>query len=186
MREGAYRRIGHMPTVPGARTSLFAPEMDRIFLAVRATPNEPAAVWVFTPNPSYAPNKRATFSAGEPGDPKTSARVVRITMQDADDVLRFVPDRVEVRKGEQIRFVIWNDGIYHHEFMLATPDENRKISDLTKKYPGMGRIGSNGIKVYSFGKGELLWRFTQKGEFEFASPVDDDYDDGMRGTIVVK
>ncbi len=168
------------------RVPRFVPELDRIFLAARATPNEPAAVWVLIPNPSYAEDKRTTFSAGEPSDPKASARVVKIIMQDAEDERRFVPDKIEVRRGEQIRFVIWNDGIYHHEFMLATSDENRKISGLTKKYPDMERKGSNGIKVYSFGSGELLWRFTEKGEFEFASPVDDDYDDGMRGIIIVK
>lgn len=49
-REGVYRRIAHMATAPGARTSLFVPEMDRLFLAARATPKEPAAIWVFTPN----------------------------------------------------------------------------------------------------------------------------------------
>ena len=49
-REGAYRRIAHIATVPGARTSLFVPEMDRLFLAARATPQEPAAVWVFMAN----------------------------------------------------------------------------------------------------------------------------------------
>jgi hypothetical protein len=49
-REGAYRRIARIATVPGARTSLFVPEMDRLFLAARAAPKEPAAVWVFMPN----------------------------------------------------------------------------------------------------------------------------------------
>lgn len=49
-REGAYRRIAHIATVPGAHTSLFVPEMDRLFIAARATPKEPAAVWVFMPN----------------------------------------------------------------------------------------------------------------------------------------
>jgi DNA-binding beta-propeller fold protein YncE len=49
-REGAYRRIAHIATIPGARTSLFVPEMDRLFVAARATLKEPAAVWVFMPN----------------------------------------------------------------------------------------------------------------------------------------
>jgi len=37
--------------VPGARTSLFAPELDRLFVAVRAQSNEPAAIWLFRPVP---------------------------------------------------------------------------------------------------------------------------------------
>lgn len=47
----SYKRIGHVATVRGARTSLFVPEYDRLFLAVRARVNQPAAIWVFRPLP---------------------------------------------------------------------------------------------------------------------------------------
>lgn len=46
-----YRRITRLPTATGARTSLFVPEVDRLFLAVRAGPAGPAAIWVFKPMP---------------------------------------------------------------------------------------------------------------------------------------
>jgi DNA-binding beta-propeller fold protein YncE len=46
-----YRRIALVPTVAGARTSLFVPELDRLYVAVRARENEPAAIWVFRPTP---------------------------------------------------------------------------------------------------------------------------------------
>jgi hypothetical protein len=36
-------RLARIPTVSGARTSLFAPELDRLFVAVRAQWKEPAA-----------------------------------------------------------------------------------------------------------------------------------------------
>jgi DNA-binding beta-propeller fold protein YncE len=48
---GEYRRLTRVPTVPAARTSLFAPELDRLFVAVRAQSREPAAIWVFKPPP---------------------------------------------------------------------------------------------------------------------------------------
>ena len=47
----SYQRITRTPTVAGARTSLFVPELDRLFLAVRATSGNPAAIWVFRPTP---------------------------------------------------------------------------------------------------------------------------------------
>ena len=47
--EAGYRRLARVPTVAGARTSLFVPELDRLFVAVRAGSNEPAAIWVFRP-----------------------------------------------------------------------------------------------------------------------------------------
>lgn len=49
--EAGYRRLVHVPTVSGARTSLFVPELDRLFVAVRARSGEPAAIWVFRPLP---------------------------------------------------------------------------------------------------------------------------------------
>jgi DNA-binding beta-propeller fold protein YncE len=51
VQEGAHKRIGHIPTVAGARTALFVAELDRLFLAVRAAPQQPAAIWIFRPGP---------------------------------------------------------------------------------------------------------------------------------------
>jgi len=48
---GGYERIARLPTVAGARTSLFVPATNRLYLAVRATASEPAAIWVFRPQP---------------------------------------------------------------------------------------------------------------------------------------
>jgi hypothetical protein len=47
----SYRRLARIPTAGGARTSFFAPELDRFMLAVRATAREPAAIWLFRPVP---------------------------------------------------------------------------------------------------------------------------------------
>ena len=46
-----YRRLARVPTVSGARTSLFVPELDRLFVAVRASSGVPAAIWMFRPAP---------------------------------------------------------------------------------------------------------------------------------------
>jgi YVTN family beta-propeller protein len=46
-----YDRIARIPTVSGARTSLFVPATDRLYLGVRASGAEPAAVWVLRPSP---------------------------------------------------------------------------------------------------------------------------------------
>jgi YVTN family beta-propeller protein len=49
--EAGYQHLARVPTVSGARTSLFVPELDRLFVAVRARSKEPAAIWVFRPLP---------------------------------------------------------------------------------------------------------------------------------------
>jgi DNA-binding beta-propeller fold protein YncE len=45
----SYDRLARIPTVSGARTSLFVPELDQLFVAVRAGGSSPAAIWVFRP-----------------------------------------------------------------------------------------------------------------------------------------
>ena len=50
-RSGSYQRIDEIGTAPGARTSPFIPEMDRLYVAARAAGGEPAAIWVFRPAP---------------------------------------------------------------------------------------------------------------------------------------
>ena len=49
--QGGFRPIASVPTSSGARTALFVPELDRLFLAVRAHAGEPAALWMFQPLP---------------------------------------------------------------------------------------------------------------------------------------
>jgi len=49
--DAGFMRLGRIPTISGARTSYFYPEMDRLFVAVRATAREPAAIWVYRPTP---------------------------------------------------------------------------------------------------------------------------------------
>jgi hypothetical protein len=49
LRAGRLARLSRQATVPGARTALFVPELDRLYLAVRAIGTAPAAIWVYRP-----------------------------------------------------------------------------------------------------------------------------------------
>lgn len=46
-----YSRLARIRTVAGARTGLYVPELDLLFVAARATAGESAAVWSFRPEP---------------------------------------------------------------------------------------------------------------------------------------
>jgi hypothetical protein len=50
-RNDTYAELARIPTISGARTVLFVPEHDRLYLAVRPKGSEGAAVWVFRPTP---------------------------------------------------------------------------------------------------------------------------------------
>ena len=126
------------------------------------------------------------FSAGEPGNPKLPARTVTVTAVEDGKKMLFEPAHIDVKKGEQIKFVIWNEGTEDHEFMLATPKENRKHAQLMKKYPKMEHADPNGVRVSNYTSRELLWKFTRKGTFEYGCLIPGHYEAGMHGTVTVK
>ncbi len=126
------------------------------------------------------------FSAGEPGDPAKPARTVKISMRDEGKRMFYEPSRITVKKGEQIRFVFYNDGIENHEFVLATVKENRKHAADMKKNPHMEHDDPNAITLAPYNSGEILWKFTKAGTFEYACLIPGHLQAGMHGTVVVK
>jgi uncharacterized cupredoxin-like copper-binding protein len=123
-----------------------------------------------------------SFSAGEPGDPGKPARTIEIAMSEMD----FAPDRIEVQRGEQIRFVLRNVGTEDHEFLLATTAENLKHAELMKKFPKMEHDDPNGVRVAPKQSAEILWKFTKLGKFEYSCLIPNHRDYGMIGHVTVK
>ena len=127
-----------------------------------------------------------SFSAGEPGNPKKPARIVQVTMREGDGKMMFVPERVEVKRGEQVRFMIQNSGLLDHEFILATTAENTKHAEEMKKNPEMEHDDPNAKRVAPGKNSQVLWRFTKAGTFEFGCLIPGHREAGMTGTVVVK
>ena len=144
------------------------------------------ATGVAMTTPVSAHEDHGRFSAGEPGDPAKPARVVKVTMFEGGGKMGFEPARIEVRRGEQVRFVLHNAGEEDHEFILATAPENRKHAEVMKKHPEMEHDDPNERRVLPHGSGEIVWRFTKPGQFEFACLIPGHYEKGMFGRIVVK
>src|SRR5712691_6167033 len=111
-------------------------------------------VGISLPGPGRAHQAHSSFSAGEPGDPKKPARVVNVKMFEGSGKMGFEPARIEVRRGEQVRFVLQNDGEEDHEFILATVAENRKHAEVMKKNPDMEHDDPNGKRVLPYASKE--------------------------------
>jgi uncharacterized cupredoxin-like copper-binding protein len=126
------------------------------------------------------------FSAGAPGDPKKPARVVQVTMREGDGKMVFVPQRVEVKRGEQVRFMLRNSGELEHEFVLATTEENIKHAEDMKKNPEMEHDDPNAKRLAPKKAGEIVWRFSKAGTFEFGCLIPGHREAGMIGTVIVK
>jgi uncharacterized cupredoxin-like copper-binding protein len=122
------------------------------------------------------------YSAGEPGDPKQPSRTVEVLLSE----MEFTPANIEVKRGEQIRFVLRNAGKEDHEFLLATTAENLKHAAVMKKHPNMEHDEPNGARLAPNKTAELVWRFTKPGTFEYSCLIPDHRDYGMTGHVTVK
>lgn len=140
--------------------------------------------------PTSAHDAHRHFAAGEPGHPKGKSRTIAVTMNESDGKMLFSPNRIEVRQGEQIRFVLTNAGYLDHEFVVGTQEENARHAELMKNHADMKHGNThddpNGKTVKPKQKAELIWRFSKPGTFEFACLIPGHYEAGMYGTIVVK
>jgi uncharacterized cupredoxin-like copper-binding protein len=135
-----------------------------------------------TPALGHEQHGHASYSAGEPGDPQKPARNIEILMNEMD----FTPARIEVKRGEQIRFVLRNAGTEDHEFLLATKAENLKHAELMNKFPHMEHDDPNGVRLAPKKTAELVWKFTKAGTFEYSCLIPNHRDSGMIGHVTVK
>jgi uncharacterized cupredoxin-like copper-binding protein len=127
-----------------------------------------------------------SFEAGEPGDPAKPFRTVEIVMTDGAGTMSYAPDRIEARKGEQLKFVIRNDGQVDHEILIDSVANNQKHKAEMEKSPDMDHEEPNGARLKPAGRKELIWRFTRSGTFEYACLLPGHYETGMKGVIVVR
>jgi uncharacterized cupredoxin-like copper-binding protein len=114
------------------------------------------AVAMAAPLAAQAHEAHGHFSAGEPGDPKKPARTVKVSMIEDGKKMLFEPAQVEVKRGEQIRFVLMNGGTEDHEFILATQKENRKHAEEMKKFTEMEHDDPNAKRLSPFNSTEIL------------------------------
>ncbi|MBN9584284.1 MAG: copper resistance protein [Afipia sp. 62-7] len=127
-----------------------------------------------------------TYATGEPGDAKKAARIVQVSLTEANGKMLFVPAKIEVRKDEQIRFVLRNGGQLDHEFVLGTTEENLRHGASMAKNPDMEHDDPNARRLAPSKTGDLVWRFSKAGEFEYACLIPGHREAGMVGTVVVK
>jgi len=126
------------------------------------------------------------LAAGEPGDQKKPFRTIEIVMTEGPGAMTYSLDRIEVRRGEQIKFVLRNTGELAHEFLLDSVENNAKHKMEMEHHPDMAHDEVNGKWLAPKTSSDILWRFTKAGAFEFACLIPGHYEAGMKGVVVVK
>jgi len=120
---------------------------------------------------------------GIAGDARSAQRTIQVGM---GDDMRFKPDRIEVRQGETVKFVVRNSGKLMHEFVIGTRKELEEHAALMLKFPGMEHDEPYMAHVAPGKTGEIVWTFNRAGEFEFACLIAGHFQAGMKGRIVVR
>ena len=135
---------------------------------------------------AFAHGDEKHFAAGAPGNPKQKSRTVEIVMREGNGTMSYSHEAITVKRGEQIRFIIKNEGALTHEFMLASVKENEAHGKLMEKYPEMEHDDPNGKTLEPGKTAEVLWKFTKSGTFEFACLIPGHHQAGMHGLVTVK
>ena len=132
---------------------------------------------------AYDARKVEPTAFGQEGNPKKVARTIQVDMSDN---MRFTPADLSVKKGETVRFVVRNRGQVLHEMVLGTKQAIAEHAALMKKFPEMEHADANMAHVKPGKNGDIVWQFTQAGEFQFACLQPGHFEAGMVGKLTVK
>ncbi len=124
----------------------------------------------------------ANEAIGAPGVAADVDRTVEVVMNDG---MRFVPDSIDVKAGETIRFNLKNTGAVKHEMVIGELSYLIEHSEQMKKFPGMEHDEPNMLLLDPATDGELIWTFTKAGNVDFACLQPGHYDAGMKGMVTV-
>ena len=158
-----------------ATALLFAAAMARTPAAADGGPRQPERPF----DPARAEQK----SFGIAGDPGKVTMSVGLAMM---DTMRFVPDRIDVEAGDNVRLMVRNNGTVEHEIVLGTLDELRSHAEMMRSHPGMKHDEPHMAHVAP-GKIEwIVWTFNRPGEYYYGCLVPGHFEAGMLGRIVVR
>jgi uncharacterized cupredoxin-like copper-binding protein len=128
------------------------------------------------------PIKKEQKAWGIAGDAKAAKRTIELTMTDN---MRFTPDKIEVKQGETVKFVVKNSGKMMHEMVIGNKKELDEHAALMMKFPAMEHDEPYMTHVAAGKVGELVWTFNRPGDFDFACLIAGHYQAGMVGKIKV-
>lgn len=120
---------------------------------------------------------------GKPGNPTKATRTIAVDMTDA---MRFGPSAITVKQGETIRFVVTNKGKVAHEMVLGTLNELKEHGEMMRMHPDMVHEDPSSVRVQPGAKEEMVWQFTQPGQFYFGCLIPGHFEAGMVGKLKVK
>jgi uncharacterized cupredoxin-like copper-binding protein len=127
---------------------------------------------------------------GGPETPRQVAGDERVIRIEALDSLAFQPDRIQVERGESVRFVVTNAGHDMHEFILGPDSVQKAHEEAARTGAEHGALHVEGqLAALELPPGETkeaVVTFEQAGEIIYGCHEPGHYGGGMVGTVVVE
>ena len=146
----------------------------------------------------------STKMIGEEGKLSEVNRIFEIKMYDN----YYEPSEIKVKKGETIKFIVYNYGELVHEFNIATKEmhikhqpemmkmvenlilladkiDKKKMKEMAKKDHSMAHSRSNSVLLEPSEIGEIIWKFSTNAILEAACNVPGHYEIGMVADIKI-
>jgi len=129
-------------------------------------------------------------------------RVIEVKMYDNF----YEPNEIKIKKGETIKFKVYNFGELVHEFNIATkkmhlkhqPEmmkiveneilladkiDKKKMKEMAKKDHSMSHSHANSVLLEPNEDGEIIWKFNTEAKLEAACNIPGHYEIGMIAKI---
>ena len=156
-------------------------------------------LFILIPNISLA----ASMSMiGEKGKLSEVDRVIEVKMYDNF----YKPNEIKIKKGETIKFKVYNFGELVHEFNIATKKmhlkhqsemvklveneilladkiDKKKMKEMAKKDQSMSHSHANSVLLEPNEDGEIIWKFNTEAKLEAACNIPGHYETGMIAKI---
>ncbi len=122
-----------------------------------------------------------TFASSAPApDGGRPPRTIEVSMTEG---LRFDPDRLAVRSGETIRFVIANPTPLDHEFVIGDAVAQQMHAEEMAR--GMMHDDAHAVFVPAGQRRELIYTFGAPGVLQIGCRVPGHYEAGMHADVTV-
>lgn len=126
---------------------------------------------------AHAVHGHAVSRAGQRG---RASKVTRTIQVQALDTMRYAPEKLTVKAGQTVRFIVTNAGKMKHEFVIGNVEEQRQHAEMMKQMPEMKHDERNAVSLEPGETKELVWQFGKPGTVEIACHIPGHYEAGMR------
>ena len=125
-------------------------------------------------------------SFGEAGKAKDVSRTINILAAD----MEFDVKELKIKDGETVRFIIKNTDELEHDFTIGPPElqvqHRKEMAEMMEKMEAgqmmsMKHADPNAVFLKAGETKELIWKFGEVKNLEFACNVPGHYDAGMMG-----